>query len=143
MSYDSDNVFAKILRGDLPSERVFDDDHTLAFMDIMPRAEGHCLVIPRTAARNFLDASPTQIAACMATAQRIAKAAMVAFEADGITVQQFNEAAGGQEVFHLHYHVLPRFAGVPLRPPGKMEDMAVIKANAEKLRTALGAATAP
>ena len=139
MSYDSDNVFAKILRGDLPSERVFDDDHTLCFMDIMPRSEGHCLIIPRTAARNFLDASQAQIAACMDTAQRVAKAAMVAFEADGITVQQFNEAAGGQEVFHLHYHVLPRFAGVPLRPPGKMEDMAVIQANAEKLRAALAA----
>ena len=139
MSYDSENVFAKILRGDLPSERVFDDDDTLAFMDIMPRSEGHCLIIPRTAARNFLDASPAQIAACMATAQRIARAAMVAFEADGITVQQFNETAGGQEVFHLHYHVLPRFAGVPLRPPGKMEDMAVIQANATKLRAALAA----
>lgn len=139
MSYDSENVFAKILRGDLPSERVFDDDHTLAFMDIMPRSEGHCLIIPRTAARNFLDASQTQLTACLMTAQRVAKAAMVAFEADGITVQQFNEAAGGQEVFHLHYHVLPRFEGVPLRPPGKMEDLDVIKANAEKLRAALKA----
>ena len=137
MSYDSDNIFAKILRGDLPSERVYDDDHTLVFMDIMPRSEGHCLVIPRTAARNFLDATPSQLAACMATAQRVAQAAMVAFEADGITLQQFNEAAGGQEVFHLHFHILPRFAGVPLRPPGKMEDMEVIKANAAKLRAAL------
>ncbi len=139
MSYDSDNVFAKILRGDLPSERVFDDDHTLAFMDIMPRSEGHCLIIPRTAARNFLDASQDQLAAVMATTQKVAKAAMVAFEADGVTLQQFNETAGGQEVFHLHFHVLPRFAGVPLRPPGKMEDMAVIKANADKLRAALRA----
>lgn len=137
MSYDSDNVFAKILRGDLPSERVYDDEHTLCFMDIMPRADGHCLIIPRTAARNFLDASPAQLAACMATSQRVAKAAMVAFEADGITLQQYNEAAGGQEVFHLHFHVLPRHSGVPLRPPGKMEDADVIRANAEKLRAAL------
>lgn len=137
--YDSENVFAKILRGDLPCEQVYGDDDTLAFMDIMPRSQGHCLIIPRTPARNFLDASAAQLAACMTTAQRVATAAMAAFGADGITVQQFNEAAGGQEVFHLHFHILPRFGGVPLRPPGKMEDMAVIKANADSLRAALAA----
>lgn len=137
MSYDTDNIFAKILRGELPSEQVFEDAHTLVFMDIMPRSEGHCLVIPKTPARNFLDASTDQLAACLATAQKVAKAALVAYGADGITLQQFNEAAGGQEVFHLHFHVLPRFEGVPLRPPGKMEEMDVIKASAEKLRAAL------
>ncbi|MEM9757056.1 MAG: HIT family protein [Pseudomonadota bacterium] len=137
MSYDTDNVFAKILRGELPSERIYEDAETLVFMDIMPRVDGHCLVIPKDPARNFLDATPTQLSACITVAQRIAKAAMVAFSADGITVQQFNEAAGGQEVFHLHYHILPRMAGVPLRPPGKMEERTVIAANAEKLRSAL------
>ncbi|MBF9034704.1 HIT domain-containing protein [Rhodobacterales bacterium HKCCE2091] len=137
MTYDSDNVFAKILRGDLPSERVYDDDHTLAFMDIMPRADGHVLVIPRTAARNVLDASPAQLAACLATVQKVARASMTAFEAGGVTIQQFNEAAGGQEVFHLHFHVLPRHEGVPLRPPGKLEEREVIAANAEKIRAAL------
>ncbi|MBF9032068.1 HIT domain-containing protein [Rhodobacterales bacterium HKCCE3408] len=137
MAYDSDNVFAKILRGDLPSERIYDDDYTVAFMDIMPRAEGHALIIPRTAARNLLDASPAQLTACMAATQKVAKAALIAFEAGGVTLQQFNEAPGGQEVFHLHFHVLPRHEGVPLRPPGKMEDPAVIKANADKYRAVL------
>ncbi|MEM9318749.1 MAG: HIT family protein [Pseudomonadota bacterium] len=137
MSYDNDNVFAKILRGELPSERVYDDDHTMCFMDIMPRADGHCLVIPRTAARNVLDANAAQLAACLATVQKVSRAALDAFEAEGITLQQFNEAAGGQEVFHLHFHILPRHPGQPLRPPGKMEEPEVIKANAEKLRAAL------
>lgn len=137
MTYDSENVFARILRGELPAERVYDDDDTVVFMDIMPRADGHVLVIPRTAARNILDASPQQLAACMATVQKVARAVMTAFEAEGVTVQQFNEAAGGQEVFHLHFHVLPRHAGVPLRPPGKMEEREVIAANAAKIRAAL------
>lgn len=137
MTYDSENVFARILRGELPAERVYDDDDTVVFMDIMPRADGHVLVIPRTAARNILDASPQQLAACMATVQKVARAVMTAFEAEGVTVQQFSEAAGGQEVFHLHFHVLPRHAGVPLRPPGKMEEREVIAANAAKIRAAL------
>lgn len=137
MSYDPDNVFAKILRGELPSERVCEDDDTLVFMDIMPRAEGHCLVIPKTPCRNVLDASAEQMGTCLVTVQKVANAAMAAFGADGITLQQFNEADGGQEVFHLHFHILPRFKGVPLRPPGKMEDMAVVQANAAKLRAAL------
>lgn len=137
MTYDSENVFARILRGELPAERVYDDDDTVVFMDIMPRADGHVLVIPRTAARNILDASPQQLAACMATVQKVARAVMTAFEAEGVTVQQSSEAAGGQEVFHLHFHVLPRHAGVPLRPPGKMEEREVIAANAAKIRAAL------
>ena len=137
MTYDPDNVFAKILSGDLPSERVYEDDDTVALMDIMPRADGHVLVIPRSAARNILDATPEQLAACMATVQKISHAVMTAFEAEGVTLQQFNEAAGGQEVFHLHFHILPRHAGVSLRPPGKMGDHAVIAAHAEKVRAAL------
>lgn len=137
MSYDNDNIFAKILRGEIPSERVYEDSETLAFMDIMPRADGHVLVIPKSPARNMLDATPEQLAACMATVQRISQAQLKAFGAQGITLQQFNETAGGQEVFHLHYHVLPRHDGVNLRRPGNMEQPEVIKANADKIRAVL------
>ena len=137
MSYDNDNIFAKLLRGEIPSETVYEDADTLAFMDIMPRAEGHVLVIPKTPARNMLDASPEQLAACLKTVQTISHALMKAFGATGITLQQFNEAAGGQEVYHLHYHVLPRHDGVRLNPPGNMGDQAAIKASADKIRAAL------
>ncbi|MEL7302958.1 MAG: HIT family protein [Pseudomonadota bacterium] len=137
--YDPDNIFAKILRGEMPSVMVHEDDATFVFMDIMPRADGHTLVIPKTPARNMLDASPEQLSACLATVQKIGRAAMSAFDADGLTVQQFNESAGGQVVFHLHYHVLPRHDGVQLRPhTGDMADMSVLNAHAEKLRAALG-----
>jgi len=139
IAYDNDNVFAKIVRGDLPATKVYEDEHTLAFMDIMPRCDGHVLVIPKTPARNMLDATPDQLAACLATAQAIGKAQMAAFGADGLTVQQFNEQAGGQVVFHLHYHVMPRHDGVKLRPhTGDMADAAELEANAEKIRAALG-----
>lgn len=135
--YDTENIFAKILRGEIPNTTVFEDDHTLCFMDIMPRADGHCLVIPKTPCRNLLDASAEQLAACMATAQKVANAAKTALGADGITFQQFNEAAGGQEVFHLHFHILPRHEGQPLRAPGQMGDMDQIAKIAAKIRSAL------
>ena len=138
MSYDTDNIFARILRGEIPSERLYEDEATLAIMDIMPRADGHCLVIPKAPCRNLLDASPETLAAVMATVQRLARAVMRAFDADGVTVQQFNEAAGGQEIFHLHMHILPRHDGLSLRPPGKMGDMEAIRAQAEKIRAAMG-----
>ena len=137
MSYDPDNIFAKILRGENPSTQVYEDDDTLVFMDIMPRADGHCLIIPKSPCRNVLDASPTQLNSVIATTQKIANAVMRAFDAQGVTIQQFNEAAGGQEVFHLHFHVLPRYENVKLRAPGQMEDSAVIAGNAEKIRGAL------
>ncbi len=137
MSYDSDNIFAKILRGEIPSEKLYEDDDTYVFMDIMPRSDGHCLVIPKTPARNMLDASAEQLAACLLTVQKMGHTLMRAFDADGVTVQQFNEDAGGQEVFHLHYHVLPRFEGVKMRPPGTMADFAVLKDQAERIRAAL------
>lgn len=140
MSYDTNNVFAKILRGELPATKVYEDADTLAFMDIMPRCPGHVLVIPKTPARNVLDASPAQLASCMASVQKLSRAVMKAFDAAGITVQQFNEPAGGQVVFHLHFHVLPRWDGVKLGPhTGQMEKPDVIAANAEKVRKALGA----
>lgn len=138
MTYDPENIFAKILRGEIPSTQVYEDDDTLVFMDIMPRADGHCLVIPKTPCRNVLDASPSQLNASMATVQKMGHAVMAAFAADGVTIQQFNEAAGGQEVFHLHFHVLPRHEDQRLRPPGKMADMDMIAAHADKIRAALG-----
>lgn len=137
MSYDPDNIFAKILRGEIPATKVYEDDATLAFMDIMPRADGHCLVIPKTPCRNLLDASPDQMAAVMATVQRLSRAVMRAFDAGGVTLQQFNEADGGQEVFHLHFHVLPRHEGVRLRPPGQMADRDLVADHAERIRAAL------
>ncbi|MEL7100123.1 MAG: HIT family protein [Pseudomonadota bacterium] len=138
-AYDDQNIFAKILRGEIPSTRVFEDDDTLCFMDIMPRADGHCLVIPKTPCRNVLDASDAQLAAVMRTVRTVANAAKAGLEADGITIQQFNEGPGGQEVFHLHFHILPRWEGVSMRPPGKMGDMDVIAGHAAAIRGALDA----
>ena len=137
MTYDPDNIFAKILRGELPSHKLYEDDETFVFLDIMPRADGHCLVIPKTPCRNILDASEDQMAAVMRTTQKVARAVMAAFGADGVTLQQFNEAAGGQEVFHLHMHILPRREGDRLRPPGQMAEQEVLAGHAEKIRAAL------
>jgi histidine triad (HIT) family protein len=139
MTYDPENIFAKILKGEIPSFKVYEDEATYAFMDIMPRADGHLLVIPKTPCRNVLDASPEQLSAVIATVQKLARASKEAFDADGVTIQQFNEAAGGQEVFHLHFHVLPRHEGISMRPPGQMGDMEVIAGHAEKIRAAAGA----
>lgn len=137
--YDPNNVFAKILRGEMPCHKLYEDDDTFAFMDIMPRGPGHCLVIPKKPARNILDVEPDSLAAVAKTAQKLAKAVKQAFGADGVTVQQFNEHAGGQVVFHLHVHVIPRMEGVALKPPGgPMEKPEVLATNAEKIRTALG-----
>lgn len=140
MAYDANNVFAKILRGELPAHKVFEDADTLAFMDIMPRCEGHTLVIPKAPVRNLLDASPTQLAACVKTIQKVAGAVMKAFDGDGLTLQQANEAAGGQVVFHLHFHLMPRWEGKSLGPAAsKMEKPETLAANAEKIRKVLAA----
>jgi histidine triad (HIT) family protein len=137
-AYDSNNPFAKILRGEFPCYKVYEDDYVLAFLDIMPRTPGHTLVIPKSPARNILDITPDDFAHVARGAQKIARAAMAAFEAHGITVQQFNEPAGGQVVFHLHMHVMPRHDGVPLLPPAsRKEDAKVLEANAAKLIAAL------
>jgi histidine triad (HIT) family protein len=137
-AYDSNNIFAKILRGEFPCYKVYEDDHVLAFLDIMPRVPGHTLVIPKAPARNILDISPEDFAHVARGAHRIAAAAMAAFKADGITVHQFNEAAGGQVVFHLHMHVMPRHDGVALLPPAsRKEDAKVLEENAAKLVAAL------
>jgi histidine triad (HIT) family protein len=136
--YDDQNVFAKILRGELPSQTVYEDDKTLAIMDIMPRGDGHVLVIPKAPSRNILDIAEEDLNAVMATVQRLARAVIKAFDADGTTIQQFSESAGGQVVFHTHVHVIPRFEGVKLRPhTGEMADGEVLAAHAEKIRSAL------
>lgn len=137
-AYDNDNIFAKILRGELPSQRIYEDDRTIVIMDIMPRADGHALVIPKQASRTFLDMEEGDIAALYAVVQKVARAAKTAFSADGITIQQFNESAGGQVVFHTHVHVLPRKNAVPLKPhTGEMAKPDVLATHAEMLRAAL------
>jgi len=137
VAYDPQNIFAKILRGEVPAHEVYEDDLVLAFMDIMPRTEGHTLVIPKKPARGLLDIDPENLSALIKRVQHVAKAATTAFRADGLTLQQFNESAGGQIIFHIHFHILPRFEGVALRPPGIMGDPEKLKENAEKIRAAL------
>ncbi len=137
-AYDTNNIFAKILRGEIPSHRVYEDEHTVAFMDVMPQANGHTLVIPKAPSRNILDADPETLSRLFPVVQKVAVAAKEAFEADGVTVIQFNEPAAGQTVYHLHVHIIPRVEGVALKPhSGTMEDQGVLAANAEKLRKAL------
>jgi histidine triad (HIT) family protein len=137
-SYDPNNIFAKILRGELPAYKVYEDDRTLAFLDIMPQATGHTLVIPKAPARNMLDAAPDDIAYVVKIAQKIAKVAMAVFSADGLTLIQFNEPAAGQTVYHLHVHVIPRKEGVALRPHGTYnEEPSVLAEQAAKLAAAL------
>lgn len=137
-AYDPNNIFAKILKGDIPSVKLYEDEDTLAFMDVMPQAPGHLLVIPKQGSRNLLDADPAVLVKLMPVVQKLASAAKEAFEADGVFVAQFNEPAAGQTVFHLHFHVIPRHDGLPLKPhTGGMEDIEVLKANAEKIKAAL------
>lgn len=140
-AYDPGNIFAKILKGDIPSHAVYEDENTYAFMDVMPQAPGHVLVVPKVASRNLLDADPATLATLIPVVQKIALATQEAFEADGIYIAQFNEAAAGQTVFHLHFHIIPRNEGAGLKPhSGKMEDAAVLAANAQKIRNVLNAA---
>ena len=138
-TYDPNNIFAKILRGEFPCHKVYEDEHVLAFLDIMPRVSGHTLVIPKAPARNILDIKPDDYAHVARGAHKIAAAAMTAFKADGITVQQFNEPAGGQVVFHLHVHVMPRTNGVALLPPAsRKEEPKVLDEHAARLIAAMG-----
>jgi histidine triad (HIT) family protein len=137
-AYDNNNVFAKILRGEFPCYKVYDNEHVLAFLDIMPRSPGHTLVIPKAPARNILDIGDEDYLHVARATRIIARAAKTAFRADGITIQQFNEAAGGQVVFHLHVHVMPRRDGIALLPPAsRREDVNVLEDNAAKLIAAL------
>ena len=138
MTYDSSNIFAKILRGQIPSVKVYEDDKTFAFMDVMPEAEGHVLVIPKEGAENILDLSPSGLAALMATTQKVARAVDKALSPDGILLKQYNRAAAGQSVFHVHFHIVPRWEDMPLAPHGKvMVEASRLEPIAAKIRRAL------
>ena len=136
--YDQNNVFAKILRGEVPAYKVYEDDKAFAFLDIMPRAPGHTLVIPKAPARNMLDIEPDDLATLIKSTQIVARAAVKAFAADGLTIQQFNEPAGGQVVFHLHIHVIPRKIGISLKPAASFkEEQSVLADHAQKIAAAI------
>jgi histidine triad (HIT) family protein len=137
-TYDDQNVFAKILRGEIPCHRVYENQRTLAFLDVMPRSPGHTLVIPKVAARGILDVAADDFAEVARTAKKIAVAAVRAFDAEGIIVQQFSEAASGQVVFHLHMHVMPMRTGVELLPPqSRREETAILEDHAARMMAAL------
>ena len=137
-AYDDNNIFAKILKGEIPSYRVYEDEHTVAFMDVMPQSPGHTLVVPKAPYRNIFDADPAALQQAITVVQKIAVAVREAFDADGVYIAQFNEPPAGQTVFHLHFHVIPRIEGVALKPhSGKMEDGAVLAENARKIIEAL------
>jgi histidine triad (HIT) family protein len=138
MAYDPNNIFAKILRDEIPCVKIYEDDKTLAFMDVMPEADGHVLVVPKEAAENILDLSPDGLTAMMATTRKVAKAVDKALHPDGILLKQFNRAAAGQSVFHVHFHIVPRWEGVPMAPHGKvMVQAASLEPIAAKIRSAL------
>lgn len=138
MAYDPNNIFAKILRGEIPAHKLYEDDDTLVFLDIMPRTEGHALVITKEKARDLFDIEPKALAKLIAVVQKLAPKIKDAVGADGVLIQQFNGEAAGQTVFHLHFHIVPIKRGVPVKPhAGQMEDQAVLAKTAEKIKTAL------
>ena len=140
-AYDETNIFARILRGDLPSQQVYEDDHVVAIMDLMPQGKGHVLVIPKAPSRNILDIAAHDLEALMLAVQRVARALVKAFDADGATIISYAEPAGGQSVFHTHVHVIPRFDGAPLKPhSGGMADPDELADQAFAIRAALGGA---
>ncbi len=139
MAYDRNNVFARILRGEIPAHKVWEDEFTLAFMDVMPQADGHALVIPKVDAENIFELTPEVLAATILTTQRVARAVKKAFDAPGVMIAQLNGPAAGQSVFHIHFHVLPRHAGLELRFHARgMADPAVLAEHATRVRAALG-----
>ena len=138
MAYDTDNIFAKILRGEAPAFKVYEDDHTLAFMDVMPQVDGHTLVIPKDPAQNIHEADPVILGATIQTVQKVSLAVKQAFDAPGIMVAQLNGPAAGQTVFHLHFHVLPRHDGLEFRMHARdMEDFDKLEAHADRVRACL------
>jgi histidine triad (HIT) family protein len=140
MAYDQNNIFAKVLRGEIPCHKIYEDGDTLAFLDIMPRTEGHALVITKEKARDLFDVSPEALAKLMAVVRKLAPKIKDAVGAEGVLIQQFNGAAAGQTVFHLHVHIIPRKEGEALKPhAGEMEDQAKLAATAEKIRKKLEA----
>jgi len=138
MAYDPTNIFAKILRGEIPSHKVYEDESTIAILDVMPQSDGHALVIPKTEAENLFDLELAMAEAVIRVSQRVARAAMKAFQPAGITLMQFNGTEAGQTVFHFHLHVIPRYAGQPLRSHGRgFAEPAVLADQAARLKSAL------
>jgi len=138
-TYDPNNIFAKILRGEVPAHKVYEDERALAFMDVMPQSEGHTLVIPKAQARNFFDVEPDTLAELIKTTQRVARAVRDAFKPDGMRIIQFNEPAAGQTVFHIHFHIVPCYDGQSLKLHAReMADHALLAQHAERVRQALG-----
>jgi histidine triad (HIT) family protein len=138
MEYDTNNIFAKILRSEIPCHKIYEDDHTLAFMDVMPQVDGHCLVVPKIGSRNLIDADPDVLTHVIATVQKVSRAAMKAFNADGVQVRQYNEQAAGQTVFHLHFHVLPMKEAVTIKlHTGRMADQILLEKQALLIKSAL------
>ncbi len=138
--YDGGNIFAKILRGEAPCVKIFEDDDVLAFMDIFPQAQGHCLVIPKnTTSRNITDFPPERLGTLFAAVQKLTRGVIKALNPDGVIVTQFNGAPAGQTIFHLHVHVIPRYANLPLQPHhgGKPADMGVLREQAARIAVAL------
>ena len=135
MAYDDNNVFAKVLRGEIPCHKIYEDEDTLAFLDIMPRTEGHALIVTKEKARDLFAVRPEALAKLMAVVQKLAPVIQEAMGAEGVLIQQFNGAAAGQTVFHLHVHIIPRKEGEALKPHvGKTADQAALAATAEKIR---------
>ena len=138
-AYDPYNVFAQIIQGKIACHKVYEDDESIVFMDLLPQSPGHVQVVPKAPSRNLMDADPAVLAKILPLIQRVAIAAQAAFSADGVSIAQLNEQASGQTIYHLHFHVIPRFEGVELktRANRSMEDEAVLAANAEKLKAAM------
>jgi histidine triad (HIT) family protein len=138
MAYDPSNIFARILRGEIPAHKVCEDEHTLAFMDVMPQSDGHVLVIPKVGAENIFDLPPEALAATILTAQRVARAVKQAFNPPGVMIAQLNGAGAGQSVFHIHFHVIPRYEGIDLRLHAReMADHKLLAEQAARVRAAL------
>jgi histidine triad (HIT) family protein len=138
MAYDTDNIFARIIRGEVPAHRVYEDDETLAFLDLMPQSDGHTLVLPKSAAENLFDLDARSAAAVILTTQKVALAVREAFRPAGIMLMQFNGADAGQSVFHFHMHIVPRYAGQPLRTHGRATaGKALLEEHAARIRAAL------
>lgn len=138
--YDPNNIFAKILRGEIPAAKVYEDEQVLAFMDAMPQSEGHTLVIPKAPGRNLFDADPQVLADLIKATQLVARAVRKAFRPDGIRIAQFNEPAAGQTIFHLHFHIIPCYAGKELEHHARgMADPALLAEHAARVKEALAA----
>jgi histidine triad (HIT) family protein len=138
--YDGGNIFAKILRGEAPCVKIFEDDDVMAFMDIFPQSQGHCLVIPKDVhARNLTDFPTERLGVYFAAVQKLTRAVIKALTPDGVVVTQFNGAPAGQTIFHLHVHVIPRYSNLPLQPHhgGKHADIELLREQAARIAAAL------